>query len=638
MPATEQLSPSAPALPQQLLTPQELRLLQRVAGAQHGFLEQGRDVPFLRRMRARGLVERRSNDPDRWQLTGDGVDLVERTEESEETETASARFVPAGVDIREGIPPERPTIVVDTEAERVVEEATLALSARSDVFQRAGQLVRVLEDSGRKLRGLVRQQGAPRIQSVPLSQLRISLAAVADFRKVRYDQRGQAIELYLGRPALLPVLPPEWAVQGVLQRGSWPETIRHLEAVVETPMLRHDGTILQEPGYDDQTGLLYLQPKEMVGHSIPESPTRAEVEDARDLLLDLVADFPFVTEAHRSAWLSGLLTYFARFAINGPCPLFLIDKNVRGAGSGLLAQIVGHICQGRDMALTSQATDEQSEKMMITSVAMSGELLVQIDNINRPLGSGSFDAALTTTSWTDRPLYTNDFQRLLLLAIWWATGNNVQIREGADTARRTLHMRLESPHEKPEQRNDFRHPDLLGYVRQNRPQLVQAALTMLRGYCADGKPGLGLPRWGGFDAWSRIIRPCIVWAGLTDPYEAHEDLVDSADGDMHLAEDLIFGWLEVLESRSTDAMTVQEVLTELERDIEARRHFANQVMRFERVFSAVQQLCQSRDGRLPQPNVLGNRLRRYRGRVVKGKRLEPVERTKTGWRWAVKGR
>ena len=622
--------------PVEHLTPQELRLLHRVASARRGFLEQARDVPFLRRLRDRGMVERRADDADRWQLTGLGVDFVDQASGADggesygiTTGTARAGQLPAS---------ERPTIIVGTDAEKAVEEATLALGARTDLFQRGGQLVRVIEDSGGKLRGLVRQPGAPRIQPIPLSQLRTALSTVADFRKVRFDARGQVIELYPGRPVYMPVLPPDWLCTGVLQLGSWPEIIRHLEAVVESPMLRHDGTVLQQPGYDADTGLLYLQPTSLRDHSIPEHPTRAEVEDAKGLLLDVVADFPFVTEAHRSAWLSGLLTYFARFAISGPCPLFLIDKNVRGAGSGLLAQVVGLICQGRDMALTSQATDEHAEKLMITSVAMSGELLVQIDNINRPLGSGSFDAALTTTSWTDRPLHTNDFMRHLLLAIWWATGNNVQIREGADTARRTLHMRLESPHEKPEQRSDFRHGDLAGYVRENRAQWVQAALTMLRGYCAAGKPGLGLPRWGGFDAWSGTVRTCIVWSGLADPYEAHESLVDSADGDMHLAEDLIFGWLEVLESRSAESMTVQDVLTELERDQEARRVLPNQLQRFDRLLSAVQQLCQSRDGRLPQPNILGNRLRRYKGRVVKGKRLEPVERTKTGWRWAVKGR
>lgn len=624
--------------PKPAVSPQELRLLQRVAGAQKGFLEQGRDVPFLRRLRSRGLVERCEADADRWQITYAGLVVVEDAERSADAlsaqETTPADPV-AGAAVQAA---ERPTIIVDTEAERVVEEATLALTARTDIFQRAGQLVRVLEDSGRKLSGLVRQQGAPRIQAVPLSQLRMSLAAAGDFRKHKLDKWGNVMEHFPGRPILVPVLPPDWAVQGVLQLGSWPDDIRHLEAVVETPMLRHDGTVLQTPGYDSQTGLLYREPQELRGHSIPDAPSLADVHDARDLLLDLVADFPFVTDAHRAAWLSGLLTYFARFAINGPCPFFLIDKNVRGAGSGLLAQIVGHICQGRDMALTSQACDEQAEKMMITSVAMSGELLVQIDNINRPLGSGAFDAALTTTSWTDRPLYTNDMPRLLLLAIWWGTGNNVQIREGADTARRILHMRLESPHEKPEQRSDFRHPDLLGYVRQNRAKLIQAALTMLRGYCAAGKPVVGLPRWGSFDAWSRIIRPCLVWSGLPDPYEAHEDLVNSADNDMHLAEDLIFGWAQVLEYRKTDALTVKEVLSELERDREAIKHFSGQELRFERLDTAIQQLCQSRDGRLPQPNVLGNRLRRYRGRVVKGKRLEPVERTETGWRWAVKGK
>lgn len=72
-------------------------------------------------------------------------------------------------------------------------------------------------------------------------------------------------------------------------------------------------------------------------------------------------------------------------------------------------------------------------------------------------------------------------------------------------------------------------------------------------------------------------------------------------------------------------------------DIEARRGFANQELRFERLINAFLQLCHCRDGRLPPAHILGNRLRRYKGRTVKGRRLETVEKAESGWRWTVKG-
>jgi hypothetical protein len=43
-------------------------------------------------------------------------------------------------------------------------------------------------------------------------------------------------------------------VAAVHARGIW-DGIRHLEAVINFPVLRPDGTVLDRPGYDAGTGL-----------------------------------------------------------------------------------------------------------------------------------------------------------------------------------------------------------------------------------------------------------------------------------------------------------------------------------------------------------------------------------------------
>jgi hypothetical protein len=50
-----------------------------------------------------------------------------------------------------------------------------------------------------------------------------------------------------------------------------------------------------------------------------------------------------------------------------------------------------------------------------------------IDNINRPFGSGVFDAALTGEEWKGRVLATNTMARMRLNTVWWGTGNNAGI-------------------------------------------------------------------------------------------------------------------------------------------------------------------------------------------------------------------
>ena len=64
--------------------------------------------------------------------------------------------------------------------------------------------------------------------------------------------------------------PPAWLVQGVESLGYWPG-IRPLEAVVTAPVLLPDGRVLQRPGYDPDSGLLYQPDADYL--PVPEKPT-----------------------------------------------------------------------------------------------------------------------------------------------------------------------------------------------------------------------------------------------------------------------------------------------------------------------------------------------------------------------------
>src|SRR5690606_7283472 len=325
-------------------------------------------------------------------------------------------------------------------------------------------------------------------------------------------------------------------------RKSWPG-MRHLEGVVDSPVLRHDGTVLDGPGYDDTTGLLY-QPNARYP-TLPACPSVDDARAAAERLLDAVCDFPFQPEAHRAAWLAGVLTPLARFAFRGPAPLFLMDANVRGAGKSLLADVTGEIVSGRPMPRTPQALDETEEAKRITAIAIEGDRLLLIDNISKPLGSGALDTVLTGTTWSERILGKSEKVSLPLLTVWYGTGNNVTFK--GDTSRRCLHIRLDSDLEKPEVRDGFKHPDLLAWVHGHRAELVIAALTILRGYCAAGRPAVGLKAWGSFEGWSALVRNALVWAGLPDPAETRAELDEVHTGANTLTHPL-GGW-EELEAR-----------------------------------------------------------------------------------------
>ena len=206
------------------------------------------------------------------------------------------------------------------------------------LYQRGGQLVRVVRPclpvESQRLRG----SGGPKIETLPTADLRTRLTQTAHIVKI-VQKKDQPPEKVLCHP-------PTWLVQGVEAAGRWPG-VRPLEAVVTSPVLLPDGMVLQRPGYDAGSGLFYeandaYQP-------IPERPTRADVEKARDALLEIVCDFPFARPEHRAAYVASVLTPLARFAFEGPAPLFLIDGNVRGTGKGLLADTAARVATGQEL-------------------------------------------------------------------------------------------------------------------------------------------------------------------------------------------------------------------------------------------------------------------------------------------------
>lgn len=452
----------------------------------------------------------------------------------------AARRAPPGplVDASGATLATRPTVIIDTEESRVNDDAIAALALVPNVYQRGSSLVRIVHDDGKARRlNLARPIGAPVITAIAPATLQEILANAARWIRIEIDEKAVKEG---------PAHPPPWSVKAVHARGQW-AGVRALEAVVESPVLRADGSILSTPGYDEATGLFYEpSPGGPAFPPVPEFPTGEEVDAASDLLLDVVCDFPFASPSHKAAWFAGLLTCFARFAFSGPAPLFAIDANVRGCGKSLLAELVGLIAAGRPVTKLVQGEDEDEDRKRITALALAGDRFVNIDNVAKPLGNGALDLALTTTEWSDRRLGKNENIREPLFVVWWATGNNIVY--AGDIVRRTAHIRLESPMEKPEERGDFSHGNaakLRDYVIAHRGELVAAALTVLRGYFADGAPDMGLTPWGSFDAWSALIRNAVVWAGLEDPGDTRSTLAATSDNEAGALAALLAGWEEL---------------------------------------------------------------------------------------------
>jgi hypothetical protein len=374
---------------------------------------------------------------------------------------------------------------------RVVDDACDALAAYAEernlsLYQRAGQIVRAQVDE---------------IQALSRHCLFTHLGTAAKWLHPRKTEKGVNWHAKL---------PPEWAVKAVHSRGTYP--LPHITQILLAPAMLPSGELLIAPGLSE--GFLLRSDLQT---QVPTHPSREDALTASQALLEVVADFPFAEPCHRSAWLALVLAGLARPAIQGPCPFFVFDANVRGAGKSLLARAAQWILTGQDLPMTSAPQREEEWSKKVLATLRAGRPLFIFDNVKGKVTSQALEAVLTAHEWQDRVLGASDLGRLPAKTIWVMTSNNARL--GGDLNRRSLHCQLRSDMECPELREDFGHPDLKAYVLERRAQLVSAGLTILRSWVLS-KTAPPSPSWGSFEEFSRIVRGAVTWCGLADPYQS----------------------------------------------------------------------------------------------------------------------
>jgi len=494
-----------------------------------------------------------------------------------------------------------PAIEVTPDMAAVIDAAERALreSPEIEIYQRMGSLVRVTRDGLPKTRGLRRPVRAPMISPLPDGHLR-ELAS----RSAYWFKSSEHGDYH--------VLPPVWAVRALAERGRW--AFPYLEAVIEAPALRSDGTILDRPGYDEASGLLYEPNAEYP--RVPEDPTEAEVRQALAVLMEPFEEFCFVSKSDRAAALATIFTQIARHAIAGPTPLFAVVANAPGTGKGLLVQASTLITTGRLPTLMAPTHESEELRKVITTIAMEGHRAVLFDNAEGRFGSPVFAGALTATEWSGRILGYSRTVTAPLLAVWFVTGNNLAFV--GDTHRRVVPVYLDAKVEHPEDR-EFRHPDLLAYVARERPRLHVAALVLLRAFFRAGCPAHGGPRMGSFEAWDDVVRSAVIRFLDVDPCAGRKRIREEDDADRELMRNLFGAWRSAYPNGA--AATVPEAVQRAEQHPPLRRALAALYVRG--------------DGAQLNSRAIGYALRRFRGRIFDGLRLERADTVQAGVLWRV---
>lgn len=201
---------------------------------------------------------------------------------------------------------EKPSVLIDEDEAKTVDEVLKALARlgvdsswvktkdqdKYRVFCRSSELVEV-----------VLKDGLPRIAALrkPIIRERIS----------------QACSLFEAglKGKISPVRPHMWIVDAVEARNDY-TGIPEIRGVCCNPTLRADGSVLQTPGFDTKSGLFYKPTTNF--ERVKNHPTRRDAENAIDDFFHLVSEFPFQSDADRSAWLCLLLSIYSGTTLTGP--------------------------------------------------------------------------------------------------------------------------------------------------------------------------------------------------------------------------------------------------------------------------------------------------------------------------------
>src|SRR5882724_1604972 len=273
-----------------------------------------------------------------------------------------------------------PSVLLGRQLREITADALAALAEREagnpTLFLQAGKIKRVGRDE------LYR----PGILEVGEAEMRNALTNSANYYRVKPGKEEDV---------LVPVSPPKEIALSILSLKAEDLPFPPIEGVVQIPVLRPDGSLLDTPGYDEATHLYYLPQHGLRLPVIPTNPTQQQAEEAMAVVNDLLHDFPWASAADRANALAALLLTVTRQMFK-QVPLALIDATKQGTGKGLLTDLICLILTGRcASAISPDCKDEELNKVL-TALLMEGTPIITIDNVEQELRSPILAKTLTS--------------------------------------------------------------------------------------------------------------------------------------------------------------------------------------------------------------------------------------------------
>ena len=314
-----------------------------------------------------------------------------------------------------------------------------------------------------------------------------------------------------------------------LVSGVFTDALPRIRRVLDVPVphFSDDGKIIYpNPGYDERFGT-WLNP-----HA-PKLKTMGHSEAIRWLLDDLFGlpeqgGFWWHDEQARVHALARFITPFCRGLMGWKrTPLWIFDGNREGCGKDTCADLTHVAYTGRSIVcapLSKECDDEMRKR--ITSALMAGSRFFHLANMKGHVRYASLEAATDNSGvWEDRRLGVSETITLPNETEFSFSANNATWEP--DIERRCRRIRLRFTAEEINSHR-YRYPDIKGWVRQHRAELLSAVAALVNEWVRQGCPP-GPSPFTSFPEWGQVVGGILHCAGLPDPCLPHEDSQSSGD-------------------------------------------------------------------------------------------------------------
>lgn len=276
-----------------------------------------------------------------------------------------------------------------------------------------------------------------------------------------------------------------------------------IQSIATFPFFTTEGKCITQAGYNPET-FTYLT-TDFTHIKYNEIHTDEEnVRNATELINEMIQEFPFDNDISRANFFGYLLSFPLRFFIQGNYPMFCITSPTPGTGKGMLVSLARLIWTGERGAiqtLPSGLNARENIRKELLSVFKEGKIDILFDNVTS-IRSPELAGAITSDKFEGRVLGATQNAAFHVRWIPAATGNKITYSD--EILRRIYECKLnaetDTPHLRP-----FKKEDLIGWVTENRTELMTACLTIIKFWIKNGKqPRTGKP-FGSFEEWTKII-------------------------------------------------------------------------------------------------------------------------------------